>query len=153
MLDSLTGLLADPELTAFVEALRADPGPSARQLGPQALRLAQRNRVKARPRGPELASVEDRAAAGGIAVRLYRPTSGPHPLVVFLHGGMWTIGDLESHDRLCRRLAASAKVAVLAVDFRRAPEHPWPAAVDDVSEVVRWAFDHQAKLTGPASPS
>jgi acetyl esterase len=152
MSDPLTGLLADAELAAFVEALRADPGPSARQLGPRALREAQRNRVRARPRGPELAVVEDQDAAGGVAVRLYRPTSGPHPLVVFLHGGMWTIGDLESHDRLCRRLAAREQVAVLAVDFRRAPEHPWPAAVDDVTGVVRWAFDHQPKLAGAGGP-
>jgi acetyl esterase len=152
MPDSLTGLLADAELTAFVQALRAAPGPSARQVGPRALREAQRNRVRTRPPGPELAAVEDQVVPGGVAVRLYRPTPGPHPLVVFLHGGMWTIGDLESHDRVCRRLAAYARVAVLAVDFRRAPEHPWPAAVDDVTDVVRWAFDHRMTLTGARGP-
>lgn len=152
MSDSLAGLLADAELAAFVHEVRSAPGPSARELGPQALREGQRNRVRARPRGPELAVVEDQTAGGGVPVRLYRPTSGTHPLVVFLHGGMWTIGDLESHDRLCRRLAACAEVAVLAVDFRRAPEHPWPAAVDDVTDVVRWAFDHQPKLAGDGEP-
>ena len=67
-------------------------------------------------------------------VRLYRPTFEPCPLVVFLHGGMWTIGDLDSHDRACRRLSASAQVAVLAVDFRQAPEHPWPAAQGRVGD-------------------
>jgi len=148
MSDSLTGLLADAELAAFVESLRETAGPSARQLGPVAMREAQRKRVEARPRGPELAAVEDLVAPGGVVVRLYRPTFEPRPLVVFLHGGMWTIGDLDSHDRACRRLSASAQSAVLAVDFRRAPEHPWPAAVEDVTHVVRWAFDHQAELTG-----
>jgi len=146
------GLLADAELAAFVEALRATPGPSARALGPQALREAQRNRVKARPPGPELAAVEDQAVPGGVAVRLYRPTFEPHTLVVFLHGGMWTIGDLESHDRVCRRLAVRVRAAVLAVDFRLAPEHPWPAAVDDAAAVIRWALDHRAELAGIKQP-
>lgn len=149
---SLISLLADAELAAFVEASRATPGPSAREQGPLALREAQRSRVMARPRGPELAVVEDLVAAGDVAVRLYRPALESRPLVVFLHGGMWTIGDLESHDRLCRRLAAGAQVAVLAVDFRRAPEHPWPAAVDDATAVVRWAFEHQAELAGADEP-
>jgi len=146
--DSLADLLADAELAAFVAGLRETAGPSARQLGPAALREAQRKRVMARPRGPELAAVEDLATPGGVVARLYRPAFEPRPLVVFLHGGMWTIGDLESHDRACRRLSASARAAVLAVDFRRAPEHPWPAAVEDATHVVRWAFAHQAELTG-----
>lgn len=87
MSDSLTGLLADAELAASAGASRATPGPLVREPGPRAMREAQRNRVMARPRGPELAVVEDLAAADGVAVRLYRPASGPHPLVVFLHGG------------------------------------------------------------------
>ena len=148
MSDSLAGLLADAELAAFVEGLRETPGPSARQLGPEAVREAQRKRVEARPPGPELASVKDLVVPGGVAARLYRPAVEPSPLVVFVHGGMWTIGDLDSHDRVCRRLSVSAQVAVLAVDFRRAPEHPWPAAVEDVTRTVRWAFGHQTKLTG-----
>jgi acetyl esterase len=152
MSESLTDLLADAELAAFVEASRADPGPSARELGPLAMREGQRRRVKARPPGPELAAVEDRVVPGDIPMRLYRPTLDPQPLVVFFHGGMWTIGDLESHDRACRRLAAGAGVAVLAVDYRRAPEHPWPAAVDDATEVVRWAADHRAELAGAHEP-
>ncbi len=149
---SLAGQLADAELAAFVAATRATPGPSAREQGPRALREAQRNRVRAQPRGPELAVVSNRAVPGGVAVRLYRSTLEPRPLVVFAHGGMWTIGDLESHDRTCRRLAVGAQVAVLAVDFRRAPEHPWPAAVDDVAAAARWAFDSRAELAGADKP-
>jgi acetyl esterase len=136
-------LVADAELAAFVRAVRDEPGPSARSLGPSALRAAQRDRVEARPPGPELAAVEDLTAGpNAVPVRLYRPVLESRPLVVFLHGGMWTIGDLESHDRACRRIALGADTAVLAVDFRRAPEHPWPAAVDDAVEVVRWAAAH-----------
>lgn len=104
------------------------------------LRRAQRRRVEARPPGPEIASVED-LTVGSTAVRgrLYRPSAAAASLVVFLHGGMWTIGDLDSHDRACRRLALRTGAAVLSVDFRLAPEHPWPAAVDDCVDVVRWA--------------
>ncbi|NJP98582.1 alpha/beta hydrolase [Nonomuraea sp. FMUSA5-5] len=134
-----TDELADPELTAFVEAARA-PGPSVRELGAAAVRRAQRERVMARPRGPELAEVSDRDAAG-VPVRVYRPGSVRRGTVVYAHGGMWTIGDLDSHDRVCRRLAATTGATVVAVDYRRAPEHPWPAAVDDVLTVIAWACE------------
>jgi acetyl esterase len=68
-----------------------------------------------------LAAAEDLVDPGGVVVRLYLPTFEPRPLVAFLHGGMWTIGDLDSHDRACRKLSASAQVAILAVDFWQAP--------------------------------
>ncbi len=132
--------LADPELAAYIARIRAEQGPSARQLGVATVRQAQRLRVLAAARGPRLAAVEDlMAGQRPVPVRWYRPVLEPRPLVVFLHGGMWVIGDLDSHDRTCRRLAARAGVAVLAVDFRRAPEHKWPAAVDDAVDVLRWA--------------
>jgi acetyl esterase len=67
---------------------------------------------------------------------------------VFLHGGMWTIGGLESHDRLCRRMALATGSAVLAVDYRRAPEHPAPAAVDDAVAAIVWASARRAELAG-----
>ncbi len=133
--------LADAELAAYLAGIRAEQGPSARQLGVAAVRQAQRLRVLAAAPGPTLASVEDLTAGlRPVPVRWYRPVLEPRPLVVFLHGGMWVIGDLDSHDRTCRRLAAQAGVAVLAVDFRRAPEHQWPAAVDDAVDVLRWAI-------------
>lgn len=133
-------------------ACRADAGPLARELGPASLRAAQRQRAKARPSGPPLPAVEDISVPGGPTVRLYRPILGHCPLVVFLHGGFWTIGDLESHDRACRRIAAGAGVAVLAVDFRRAPEHPWPAAVEDAVHVIGWAAARPAPLAGTGGP-
>jgi acetyl esterase len=73
-----------------------------------------------------------------LGARLYRPAAGPAPLVVYLHGGGWTVGSLESPDRVCRRLADGSGAAVLAVDYRLAPEHPWPASVDDTVAVLRW---------------
>jgi acetyl esterase len=131
-------VLADEALAAFVLAVRRDPGPPAGSVAPERLRQAQRDRIRARPPGPALHAVED-VSADGVAARLYRPSAGARGTVVYLHGGTWTIGDLESHDRACRRLAAASGLRVLAVDYRRAPEHPWPAAVDDAVTAVRWA--------------
>ncbi|MFI5488481.1 alpha/beta hydrolase [Micromonospora echinaurantiaca] len=146
--------LADAELVAFVEAVRQDLGPPARAVGAAELRRLQRLRVEARPQGPEIPWIED-LTVGSTAVRarLYRPSAAARALVVFLHGGMWTIGDLESHDRACRRLALKTDTAVLSVDFRRAPEHRWPAAVDDCVDVIRWASTSAGSSAGIAGPT
>lgn len=73
-----------------------------------------------------------------IPVRLYHPEPGAVlPAVVYAHGGGWVMGDLETHDRLCRALASASGCAVIAVDYRRAPEHPFPAAWQDVQDVLR----------------
>ncbi|WP_079198382.1 alpha/beta hydrolase [Streptomyces sp. CB03911] len=146
--------LADAELAAFVRAVRQDPGLPARAVGAAELRLAQSLRAEARPPGPEVAHVEDlTVGAAAVGARLYRPSATVRPLVVFLHGGMWTIGGLESHDRACRRLALGTGAAVLSVDYRRAPEHPWPAAVDDCVDVVRWAVAGGTRGAGAAGPT
>ena len=130
----------DPDLAEWVAALRRDDGPPARALGVAALREAGRRRAAARPRGPDLPSVEDlRIAGGALPARRYRPSLDARPLIVFLHGGMWVMGDLDSHDRTCRRLALAADAAVLAIGYRRGPEAPWPAAVDDAVAALRWA--------------
>jgi acetyl esterase len=120
----------------------------ARELGHAALRLASDRRAGSRPRGPELASVEELEIPSEppLAARVYRPAREPRPLVVYLHGGMWLLCDLETHDRTCRRLARAADVTVLAVDYRRGPEHPWPAAVDDTVGAVMWATAHAREL-------
>ena len=85
-------------------------------------------------------AVED-ADAGGVPVRLYRPRPGDLPALVFYHGGGWVLGGLESHDRLCRALAARAGCTVVAVDYRLAPEHPYPAAIEDAWTATCWAAD------------
>lgn len=73
-----------------------------------------------------------------IPVRFYRPASAHGGLVLYIHGGGWTVCDLDTHDATCRRLANASGHAVLAVDYRLAPEHPFPAAVEDCDAVVRW---------------
>ncbi|WP_218004426.1 alpha/beta hydrolase [Microtetraspora niveoalba] len=103
------------------------------------LREGARRRMETRPRGPELARVEDLRGPGGLPLRRYRPSDEERPLMVFAHGGAFVMGDLDTHDRTCRRIADACDVEVLAVDYRLAPEHPCPTAIDDVAAVVRWA--------------
>jgi acetyl esterase len=120
-----------------------------------ALRASSRARTAARPDGPELHTVSDAVVPSTpfVRARHYRPVADARPLLVFLHGGMWVLGDLESHDRLCRRIAHGAGIEVVAVDYRRAPEHPWPAAVDDAIAAIRWAAGGLggARMPGPVA--
>ena len=103
------------------------------------LRESARRRAAERPGGPALYEVEDLCGPSGVPLRRYRPAEEQRPLLVFVHGGAFIIGDLDSHDRTCRRIADACDIEVLAVDYRRAPEHPYPAAIDDVVAVLRWA--------------
>jgi acetyl esterase len=79
---------------------------------------------------------------GALPVRLYAPAGSGHPLVVFFHGGGWVLGGLESYDGVCRALSNASDCAVLSVDYRLAPEHPFPAAVEDAYAATRWADEH-----------
>lgn len=103
--------------------------------------------------GGEVASVVDAeiaGPAGPLAVRMYRgqgtDSQAKLPCMLFLHGGGWVIGSLESHDRLCRRIANQAGVCVVAVDYRLAPEHPFPAALDDAAAALSWLACRAADL-------
>ncbi|MEJ6011165.1 alpha/beta hydrolase [Novosphingobium aquae] len=96
--------------------------------------------------GVEIETVRD-FDANGVPVRLYRPESdAPLPLLVFLHGGGWMLGDLETHDAMHRHLAARAGCAVLAVGYRLAPEYPFPAGLDDAATALAWARREAAGL-------
>jgi acetyl esterase len=109
-----------------------------------ALRAASLQRARDRAPGPELAAVSDLILPDtpSVRARRYRPSADePRPLLVYLHGGMWIVGGLESHDRLCRRIAAEADVEVVAVAYRLAPEARYPAAVEDAVAAVRWAAE------------
>lgn len=95
------------------------------------------------PAVPDIASIREETIAtpaGPLALRLYRPSFGfrPLPALLFFHGGGWTVGDLDSHDTLCRQLAIATGHVIVAVDYRLAPEHPWPAALDDGWAALRW---------------
>lgn len=97
---------------------------------------------------PEVGSVAG-GTAGGVPVRVYRPAaSGPVPTVVFLHGGGWVIGDLDTADPVCRLLCRDVEAVVVSVDYRRAPEDLFPAAVDDAWAVYRWVAEHVHEYGG-----
>lgn len=100
----------------------------------------------------EVGSVEDRTVAGDVSVRVYRPeVDGPAPVLVYLHGGGWVIGNLESHDVPCRALCRDAEAVVVSVDYRLAPEHPQPAAIDDAWSVLTWVATHADEIGGDAT--
>jgi acetyl esterase len=85
--------------------------------------------------------------AGGVPSRLYRPSpSTSIGLIVYFHGGGWVVGDLETHDHICRTMANHSGHAVLSVDYRLAPENKFPAAVDDALASTRWAHEHAGDL-------
>ena len=121
-------MFADQGIADFVA--NATLGP----LDVAAMRSGVDARARARGRGPELARVFDVPAG-----RVYRPEdTAEGPVLVWLHGGGWSIGGVESFDRVSRRLAAASGVSVFLVDYRLAPEHPWPAAIDDAVEAIVW---------------
>lgn len=88
--------------------------------------------------------VED-VDADGVGCRLYRPYEGA-PVALYVHGGGWVLHDLETHDAFCRHLATETGWALFAVDYRRAPEHPYPAPLDDVQTAGQWLRAHAAEL-------
>jgi acetyl esterase len=104
-----------------------------------------------RPVHPEV-RVEDRTvdgSAGPIPIRLYWPPDAgdvPPPVVMFFHGGGWVVGDLDTYDGTARQHAVGSRALVVSVDYRLAPEHPYPAAVDDVWAATQWVAAHGAEL-------
>jgi acetyl esterase len=102
-----------------------------------------------------VASVEDRSLpgpGGGIPVRIYAPSgNGPFPVLMYFHGGGWVIGGIETSDGLCRILTNSAGCIVVSVDYRLAPEHPFPAAVGDAYHATLWAAANASSFGGDSS--
>ncbi|MFJ9693128.1 alpha/beta hydrolase [Kitasatospora sp. NPDC101183] len=138
----------DPPIAAILEQINAITGLSVREADPEELRAADRQLREASPAPPriEVGSVRDAVVpgpAGDIPVRVYRPEAeGPVPTVVFFHGGGWVTGDLDSHDLVTRRICRDVGAVVVAVHYRRAPEHPFPAAYDDCLAVALHVADH-----------
>jgi acetyl esterase len=102
------------------------------------------NGYLARAGRPDIEGVEDIAIegpSGTLTLRLYRPVPGPEKaIVVFLHGGAFVFGNLDTHDSLCRRLALESGLTLVAVDYRLAPEHPYPAAIEDATAALKWVM-------------
>ena len=136
----------DPQVEALLELGRKAARPPFEALTPDEARAAYAASWDVlQPAAAEVASVRDVAIAGeggALPLRIYRGIgTAPDervPCMVFLHGGGWVIGNLESHDRLCRLLANKARICVVAVDYRLAPEHRYPAATTDAASALGW---------------
>ena len=142
-----------PQARALLDLLAARGVPTIESLPHLDARSAYRERrAILQPPPQDVAEVRDLSAPGPhgpIPLRLYRPKvdSGVRlPVLVYYHGGGWVIGDLDTHDTLCRELANGSGMAVVAVDYRLAPEHRFPAAFDDALAATQWVHDHADEL-------
>lgn len=146
----------DPQLAAVVAALRARDVPAPFSGPPQAARARMREAIlaaRARFGLPQVRSVEDAIAGHGnlrVPVRVYRPHSHMRslPTVVFFHGGGFVLGSVELMDDIARKLCRDIEAVVVSVDYRLAPEHPFPAAHDDALAATLWSLENAAVLGG-----
>jgi acetyl esterase len=150
----------DPDVQAMLALFESAGHPALHDLSPQDGRAAYAKSWRATQSRPvDVACVHDRMVegpAGPLSLRVYRPADVEEgqvlPVVLFIHGGGWMIGNLDSHDPMCRRLANGARAVVVAVDYRLAPEHPFPAAVDDCARALRWLVEaHEALCIDPSA--
>ncbi len=144
-----------PESLRIIEELATPDAASPSERPVETLREELEALARARSDRPRVGAVEDRLIDGGngpITVRLYHPEGRRGDgLALYLHGGGWVRGSLETHDGLCRALCASSELTIASVDYRLAPEHPYPAAVDDCEAALRWA-EGLAEERSPAHP-
>ena len=138
----------DPQAQMVLDLVNASGFSDVANLGPDELRALSDSAIV--PSAVHVERVVDRTIPGPdgeIPVRIYAPSSDtPLPVLVWYHGGGWVIGNLESHDGLCRDLVDAAGCMVVSVDYRLAPEHTFPAAVDDAGAAVRWVWEHAAEI-------
>jgi acetyl esterase len=142
-----------PEIQLTLSLLERRGDPPMETLSPVMARKLTRRQAEVFSGAPvAVGAVRDLTVpgpAGPLPARLYSPDepgAGKHPLLVFLAGGGFVIGDLETHDVPCRILCRHAGVHVLAVEYRKAPEDPFPAAVEDATAALRWALEHAGEL-------
>lgn len=144
------GCRLDPQMQLLLAVLKRWRGTLPNQTPDQARRAFRHDTTTVAGRPITVGAVSDVTVDGDgrtIAARHYAPsTSGPRPLLVYYHGGGFVLGDLDSHDNVCRRICRDADMHVLSVDYRLAPEHPFPAAVEDAFVAFRWASANAARL-------
>jgi acetyl esterase len=144
----------DSHAGKVLEMIRLSGRPAYETLAPAVAREYSRAaRAVLAPEPPEMAEIRALAApgpAGAIPLRFYRPAGSAAeavlPALVYFHGGGWVIGDLDTHDVVCRQIANAARAAVVSVDYRLAPEHKFPAAVEDAIAATAWIADSAASL-------
>jgi acetyl esterase len=145
-----SAMAIDPQAQAVLDLVVASGRPAYHTLSPKdARQLFKETRPASTPTPPAIGEVRD-MLADSVAVRVYRPADAapdtPRPGLVYFHGGGWVIGDLDTHDVLCRQLTAEAGIVVVSVDYRLAPEAKFPSAVDDAWAATRWVVAHAGRL-------
>jgi acetyl esterase len=139
----------DPQVEAYLERLKALGVPPIQELTPAQARANFAASIEPLF-GPvdAVSSVEDRETDDGVPVRIYRPddSTEPSPALVFFHGGGWVVGSIETHDGIARALANRSGCTVISVDYRVAPEHQFPVAIDDAWSATRWVVANAAEL-------
>jgi acetyl esterase len=153
-------VVLDPDAASVYKAFQEAGRPAYETLtAPEAREYYMQARVVSNPEPPELLSVEPLsipASHGAVPARIYTPKQtrtkdGLAPCLVFFHGGGWVIGNIETHDVVCRKLAHEGELIVISVDYRLAPEHRFPAAVDDAITATRWVATNARRLGIDAS--
>lgn len=141
----------DPGIAAILDVLNTN-FPDVRSMNGAQVRAVIRGRLQLPDEPESVADVTDTAIdgpGGPIPIRIYRPSNEPLGTIVFAHGGGFVFCDLDTHDTLCRAMANSVNAVVVAVDYRLAPENPWPAAAEDVFAVTRWAANQSDEFHSP----
>ena len=140
----------DPEVQKWLQQVAAAGEPGLDSMTVEEAREYMRASSAQLGRLESVARVEDLVAtgpAGEIPLRLYDPVgAGPLPMIVYFHGGGWVLGGIDTHDGYCRALANATQMMVVSVDYRLAPEHPYPAAAEDAYAATAWLAEHAESL-------
>ncbi len=144
------GIALDPTVQLSLDLFTLTGRPTMDQLGPEAARREFAKLVPIADLAPRpILDVQNRqipGPAGAMPIRIYRDTPGTRPALVYVHGGGYVVGDLDTHDPPLRELAHQSGCVVVAVQYRLAPEHPFPAALDDAMAALGWVQTHAAEL-------
>jgi acetyl esterase len=135
-----------PDVVNLLAMLAAQPGPKLSEISPAEGRamMTGMTQMLERPRGD--ITTADLVIPGSIKARLYTPSDDAGPVLIYYHGGGWVIGDLDTHDPLCAEIARQLGMRVVSIDYRMAPEAPFPAAADDCISATRWIAGSPAEL-------
>lgn len=143
----------DPQVKTLLDQMAAAGQPAFHTQTPADARKAMQAMLDVFVAGPQVHKVEDRkipGPAGEIPIRIYTPSGKPNGILAYFHGGGWVLGDLASHDYTCRALTNETGCTVVAVDYRLAPEHKFPAGPDDCYSATQWVSKNAASLGSDA---
>lgn len=144
----------DPQVQGLLDMMAATGSPPLSAMSIEDARAGLTSMAAMAGEPQDVSSVEDRAIpgpGGQIPVRIYTPKgAGPFPVLVYFHGGGWVLGNIDSHDAVCRVLTNLADCITISVDYRLAPEHKFPAAPEDCYAATRWAADNADTFNGDA---